>query len=197
MNIDAAIVEVFRSKLFNDFCKRYGKDNHEDLKSEVMVIICEMPEEKKKQIVSNDYLLPFSLQIMRNQVSAKNWTGYRKKYCNRENIHPLFEHFRAINLEFLALDETDLLSDDWYGANSIINEIDGETDILNKAFDKIKQDSLSQDNEFFYHSRVLLETMKYKNVKKTAAAIGIPYKSVRNNLKDYKKALIEWSKSAK
>lgn len=199
MDIDAAIVEVFRCKLFNDFCKRYGGGNHEDLKSEVMLIICEMPAEKKKQIVSNDYLLPFSLQIMRNQVSNKNWTTFRKKYGNRENIKSLDEM-----IEFTVSGESEslntigkLLSDDWYGVNSTLSEIDGEEDSLNKVFEKVKEDSTSQDNEFFYHSRVLLETMKHKNVKRTAAAIGIPYQSIRLSLKDYKKALIEWSKSAK
>ena len=67
-------------------CKRYGGNNHLDLRSEVILIILELPEEKKQMIIENGYLLPYSLQIIRFQVSTKNWTAFRKKYCNRENL---------------------------------------------------------------------------------------------------------------
>lgn len=196
--IEAAIIAVFNSRLFNDFCKRYGGDNHEDLKSEVMLIICELPNEKKENIVRNDYLLPYALNIIRNQVSTKKWTQWRKKYENRLPVIPNdFLVFR----DRLGFNDAEYFgdvwqqSDNWYGADRMVDELD-PVDLTNeKILKKVKDDSLNQNNEYFYHSRVLLESMKYRNVKKTAEAIGIPYKSVLRNLNDYKEALKEWAEA--
>lgn len=180
--IEAAIIAVFNSRLFNDFCKRYGGDNYQDLKSEIMLIICELPQEKKENIVRNDYLLPYALNIMRNQVSSSKWTQWRKKYESRVPI---------------VVSEDLAAGDDWYEADRMVEELD-PIDLTNeKILKRVKDDSTDQRNEYFYHSRVLLESMKYRNVKKTAEAIGIPYKSVLRNLNDYKEALKEWATAAR
>jgi len=72
-------------------CRRYGGHNHLDLKQEVILIVLEIPEEKQRMIIENNYLLPYALQIIRFQVSTTKWTKYRKKYGNRENITPFSE----------------------------------------------------------------------------------------------------------
>lgn len=172
LEIDAAIVDLYNSGLFESLCRRYGGDNYEDLKSEVILIICELPEEKKRAMIENGYLLPYAMRVLRFQgVGYKN-NKFRKDFCNT-------------NLVFV-----DEITD------SEDTEYDYKGDEMeSKITERIQQDSLDQNNEFFYHSRLLLISLRHKNVKKTAQAIGIPYNSVRDNLKDYKKVLIEWSRS--
>lgn len=191
LNVDAAIVEVFKSKLFNDMCRRYGKDNHQDLKSEVLLMICEMPMEKKIKIVDGGYLLPYALQMLRFQGTGNKNNTFQKHFQNKKEIPYYFKvdygpHGEKMQSNFI----------DTYGTHTLkVEEYDAEkAEIEEKITEKIKQDSVSQSNEFFYHSRLILESIKYKNVKKTANAIGIPYNSVRRSLSDYKKALMEWAK---
>lgn len=151
-------------------CRRYGGDNHKDLRSEVILIILELPEEKKQMIIENGYLMPYTLQIIRFQVSAKNWTAYRKKYGNREG------------LDYVAdfQDTPDAMPDEQVDCNQIV--------------DKIKTDTIQQQNRYFYHSRLLEELILHdNNVKSLARSIGIPYQSVRSALKEYRKHLKQWA----
>ena len=151
-------------------CKRYGGKNHEDLKSEVLQILLELPKEKQNQIIENDYILPYSLQIARFQVSNKNWTRFRKLYCNREEL--------IFTDEFIEL----------------VDEVIEESPInLNLIINKIKEDMREQTNKYFYHSRLLYELIESgKNTKQLSRDIGIPYTSVRYALQEYRITLKEW-----
>jgi hypothetical protein len=176
-NFNNELISVYNSKLFNDICKKYGGRNHEELKSEVISILIELPIEKKKQIVENDYLLPYSIQITKFQISNKTWTAYRKKYLNRENLIYIdsFDDFNypEEEYEFDILDELD---------PSIIHN-------------KIQSDMLDQSNKYFYHSRLLNELIVSDlNTKRLSVEIGIPYTSVRHALKEYRQHLREWLK---
>lgn len=170
MTFDNEITEVFKSKLFCDMCKRYGGNNHLDLRSEVILIILELPEEKKQMIIENGYLLPYSLQIIRFQVSTKNWTAFRKKYCNRENLE-YKEDFKDIPDE------------------QPVQTIDCENIVS-----KIKTDTIEQRNKYFYHSRLLEELIAHdNNIKALARSIGIPYRSVIYAITEYRKHLKQWA----
>lgn len=138
-----------------------------------MLMILEMPVDKKQNIVDAGYLLPYCIQMARFQATG-----------------------RYTNKRFLKLfhDQKIIYTDQVPEIN--IEEYDHEIDeMANKMGEILKQDSLDQSNEFFYHSRLLLETLKYRSVKQTAKAIGIPYNSVRRSLTDYKNSLIVCSES--
>lgn len=159
-------------------CKRYGHNNYQELKSEIISILLELPLEKQKRIVENNYLTPYALQTLRFQVSNKNWTAYRKKFGNRENILLIGEN----DLE----DFTTIIDEEF----EELKEIDVEG-----LLGKIESDMLDQNNKYFYHSRLLNELIiTGVNAKKLSRLIGIPYTSVRHAIKEYRQHLKQWSK---
>jgi hypothetical protein len=166
------LVEFNDSKIFNDYCRRYGHGDHQELKSEVLSILLELPQHKKDTIAENNYLTPYALQILKFQVSHCNWTAFRKKFGNRENL-VLVETFEDIeDVEYFE------------------DEIQVE-----KIVAKIEEDMLDQNNKYFYHSRLLNELIiTGVNTKQLSRDIGIPYTSVRHAIKEYRQHLKEWLK---
>lgn len=166
------LVEFNDSKIFNDYCRRYGHGDHQELKSEVLSILLELPQHKKDTIAENNYLTPYALQILKFQVSHCNWTAFRKKFGNRENL-VLVETF-----------------DDIEDVEYFEDEIEVE-----KIVGKIEEDMLDQNNKYFYHSRLLNELIiTGVNTKQLSRDIGIPYTSVRHAIKEYRQHLKEWLK---
>jgi hypothetical protein len=166
------LVEFNDSKIFNDYCRKYGHGDHQELKSEVLSILLELPQHKKDTIAENNYLTPYALQILKFQVSHCNWTAFRKKFGNRENL-VLVETFEDIeDVEYFE------------------DEIQVE-----KIVAKIEEDMLDQNNKYFYHSRLLNELIiTGVNTKQLSRDIGIPYTSVRHAIKEYRLHLKEWLK---
>lgn len=166
------LAEFNDSKIFNDYCRRYGHGDHQELKSEVLSILLELPQHKKDTIAENNYLTPYALQILKFQVSHCNWTAFRKKFGNRENL-VLVETFEDIeDVEYYE------------------DEIQVE-----KIVAKIEEDMLDQNNKYFYHSRLLNELIiTGVNTKQLSRDIGIPYTSVRHAIKEYRLHLKEWLK---
>jgi hypothetical protein len=166
------LVEFNDSKIFNDYCRKYGHGDHKELKSEVLSILLELPQHKKDTIAENNYLTPYALQILKFQVSHCNWTAFRKKFGNRENL-VLVETFEDIeDVEYFE------------------DEIQVE-----KIVAKIESDMLDQNNKYFYHSRLLNELIiTGVNTKQLSRDIGIPYTSVRHAIKEYRLHLKEWLK---
>ena len=166
------LVEFNDSKIFNDYCRKYGHGDHQELKSEVLSILLELPQHKKDTIAENNYLTPYALQILKFQVSHCNWTAFRKKFGNRENL-VLVETF-----------------DDIEDVEYFEDEIQVE-----KIVAKIEEDMLDQNNKYFYHSRLLNELIiTGVNTKQLSRDIGIPYTSVRHAIKEYRLHLKEWLK---
>jgi hypothetical protein len=166
------LVEFNDSKIFNDYCRKYGHGDYQELKSEVLTILLELPDHKKQTIAENNYLTPYALQILKFQVSHCNWTAFRKKFGNRENL-VLVETFEDIeDIEYFE------------------DEIQVE-----KIVAKIESDMLDQNNKYFYHSRLLNELIiTGVNTKQLSRDIGIPYTSVRHAIKEYRLHLKEWLK---
>lgn len=190
------LCEFNNSKIFNDYCKKYGHNNHQELKSEVLSILLELPDHKKETISENNYLIPYALQILKFQVSHCNWTAFRKKFGNRENL-VLVENFDGdkgkiyIENHYQNKQSVPLFDIKDYDAHDIDEEfIDTE-----KVVKKIEADMLDQNNKYFYHSRLLNELIiTGVNTKQLSRDIGIPYTSVRHAIKEYRQHLKEWLK---
>ncbi len=190
------LIEFNDSKIFNDYCKKYGHNNHQELKSEVLSILLELPDHKKETIAENNYLTPYALQILKFQVSHCNWTAFRKKFGNRENL-VLVENFDDdkgkiyIENHYQNKQSLPIFDVKDYDAHDIDEEfIDTE-----KVVKKIEQDMLDQNNKYFYHSRLLNELIiTGVNTKQLSRDIGIPYTSVRHAIKEYRQHLKEWLK---
>ena len=65
--INQAITELYTDLVFIRVCKKYGKENHEELRSEVITILLEMPGERLTHIIENQYLLPYAYNVARIQ----------------------------------------------------------------------------------------------------------------------------------
>jgi hypothetical protein len=190
------LCEFNDSKIFNDYCRKYGHNNHQELKSEVLSILLELPDHKKETISENNYLIPYALQILKFQVSHCNWTAFRKKFGNRENL-VLVENFDGdkgkiyIENHYQNKQSVPLFDIKDYDAHDIDEEfIDTE-----KVVKKIEEDMLDQNNKYFYHSRLLNELIiTGVNTKQLSRDIGIPYTSVRHAIKEYRQHLKEWLK---
>ena len=190
------LIEFNDSKIFNDYCKKYGHNNHQELKSEVLSILLELPDHKKETIAENNYLTPYALQILKFQVSHCNWTAFSKKFGNRENL-VLVENFDDdkgkiyIENHYQNKQSLPIFDVKDYDAHDIDEEfIDTE-----KVVKKIEQDMLDQNNKYFYHSRLLNELIiTGVNTKQLSRDIGIPYTSVRHAIKEYRQHLREWLK---
>ena len=190
------LCEFNDSKIFNDYCKKYGHNNHQELKSEVLSILLELPDHKKDTIAENNYLTPYALQILKFQVSHCNWTAFRKKFGNRENL-VLVENFDDdkgkiyIENHYQNKQSLPIFDVKDYDAHDIDEEfIDTE-----KVVKKIESDMLDQNNKYFYHSRLLNELIiTGVNTKQLSRDIGIPYTSVRHAIKEYRQHLKEWLK---
>ena len=190
------LCEFNDSKIFNDYCRKYGHNNHQELKSEVLSILLELPDHKKETISENNYLIPYALQILKFQVSHCNWTAFRKKFGNRENL-VLVENFDGdkgkiyIENHYQNKQSVPLFDIKDYDAHDIDEEfIDTE-----KVVKKIEEDMLDQNNKYFYHSRLLNELIiTGVNTKQLSRDIGIPYTSVRHAIKEYRLHLKEWLK---
>jgi hypothetical protein len=190
------LIEFNDSKIFNDYCKKYGHNNHQELKSEVLSILLELPDHKKETIAENNYLTPYALQILKFQVSHCNWTAFRKKFGNRENL-VLVENFDDdkgkiyIENHYQNKQSLPIFDVKDYDAHDLDEEfIDTE-----KVVKKIESDMLDQNNKYFYHSRLLNELIiTGVNTKQLSRDIGIPYTSVRHAIKEYRLHLKEWLK---
>jgi hypothetical protein len=195
------LCEFNDSKIFNDYCKKYGHSDHQELKSEVLTILLELPQHKKDTIAENNYLTPYALQILKFQVSHSNWTAFRKKFGNREklimfddiNIHSSLGdrggNDNEITDRFIAWKK--LFDVPMYDLHDI-EEVEIEVE---KVVAKIEEDMLDQNNKYFYHSRLLNELIiTGVNTKQLSRDIGIPYTSVRHAIKEYRLHLKEWLK---
>ena len=192
------LIEFNDSKIFNDYCKKYGHNNYQELKSEVLSILLELPDHKKDTIAENNYLTPYALQILKFQVSHCNWTAFRKKFGNREKLY-LFDD---INLHSQGNIRDNDISDKFVIVEGIfdvpmydLHDLDEEFIDTEKVVKKIEQDMLDQNNKYFYHSRLLNELIiTGVNTKQLSRDIGIPYTSVRHAIKEYRLHLKEWLK---
>jgi hypothetical protein len=150
-------------------CKKYGHNNHKELKSEILAILLELPKSKQETIAENNYLIPYALQTLRFQVSNKNWTAFRKAFGNRENIQ-----YNA------TIDGIEVI-DEEYTENTIDPY---------KVVNQIETDMIDQNNKYFYHSRLLNELIiTGANIKQLSREIGIPYTSVIHAIKEYRQHL--------
>jgi len=196
-----AIEQVFNAKLFQDMCRKYGGRDYEDLKSEAMLSILEVPKQKLDGIIEKGYLLPYVLSMLRNMVSTKGgkgWSRFRRQFGNREGLLSIedmknlrieqvdYFDFRSPGSLFILAGIEDSIGDDFSERARM------ETVIL----EKIEQDCIERaENKYWYNARLLKLSFEYKNPKKMAEAVGIHYNSVLYALKEYREHLAEWIKS--
>lgn len=172
---DREISELYQNQMFVDFCNHRGGEYREDLRNEIIVIILEMPQEKLKHIIDNGYLLPYAIQIIKQQTST---------------------HAQSIGTRFNKIKQARIVKDtcNVYELEKQETPYDEIKDrIETMVLEKIHSDTIPQ--ETFYKSRLILELINKKSVFQIAKKVGIPYRSVLETVNNYKQELIQWSES--
>ena len=172
---DKAITELYTDRLFISMCKKYGKENNEELRSEVMSILLEMPGDKLNHIISNGYLLPYTLQIVRFQ-SIDEKSKFNSQFIIHETIDNIEIAFDPIETQSELIDNE-------------IRQLKAEITLK-----KIESDSLNQDNKYFYHANIAKSKPKYGSIRALSRKVGIDYRSMQIALNQYIEYLKEWQK---
>lgn len=126
MTKNEVITNLYNSKNFND-CIRKMEPTHlqEDLKSEVISVVCEWPEEKVIGLSERKELEFYVVRVILNQVKSKT-SPFAKKYRQRteelkghevSDCHDLNERALKEELEDIAIKEIDQLY--WYDAELV------------------------------------------------------------------------------
>ena len=84
--INEAIAKLYTNDIFNCICMQHGGEHGEDIKGDIIMMILSIPEPKLKHIVSEGYLLPYALQMVRYQCSSNKSTKLNKKYFDEKMI---------------------------------------------------------------------------------------------------------------
>lgn len=170
-----AIAELYTDKLFTTMCRKYGKDDNEELRSEVVTILLEMPEDKINHIIENKYLLPYALRVVRIQAVSK-----------RDRFNKNFNYPMKSDID---IDSIELVDD-----SMDITEIEEAHKEAERVIAKIKDDSCNQFSDYFYGSRLVLLKVEKGSIKEVSRSTGIPYRSMQDALKKYVNHLNEWRK---
>lgn len=202
-NLEDVFKSLYNSKYLKDYAKRIAVNEWEELFSECISIILEKGEEKLYEIIEGGYLHQYMFMTMRNQISIKNKTTFRKKFRNDEVI----TDFMSIKLN--DFDDNDYnneeLTNDVFPFNKNEYLVIEEQEEYNKTLmycelleyieDIIAKDSFDNKNTYFYHSKLLKYMVDEKiNAWQLSKKIGIPYSSVRHSLAVYREYLSKLEK---
>ena len=172
---DKPITELYQDKLFLSMCKKYGKENSEELRSEVISILLEMPGDKLNHIIENGYLLPYTLQIVRFQ-SIDEKSKFNSQFIIYETIDNIEIPFDPIETQ------TELME-------SELRQLKAEITLK-----KIESDSLDQSNKYFYQANIAKSKPKYGSIRALSRKVGIDYRGMQIALNQYIEYLKEWQK---
>lgn len=121
MTKNQIIEDLFKGKNFNDCLNKMEPEHlREDLRQEVILIICELPEEKIIKMYTDSVLEYFTARVIVNQIKSKT-SPFAKKYRNvnlelnnyevADNVEIEERELREV-IEDLAMIEVDKLH--WY-----------------------------------------------------------------------------------
>lgn len=173
--INQAITELYTDLVFIRVCKKYGKENHEELRSEVITILLEMPGERLTHIIENQYLLPYAYNVARIQ-GIDERSRFNKMFALSETINNLEISYDPIEEKTLILD------------------IEQRHQQATKLLEKIESDSLEQSNQFFYEANIAKSKPKYGSIRALSRKVGIDYRGMQIALNKYIEYLKEWQK---
>jgi hypothetical protein len=126
MTKNQIIEKLFTGKNFCDCISKMEPDHlREDLRMEVILVICELPAEKIHQLHSDKALEFYTVRVILNQIKSKT-SPFAKKYrtvTQELNTHDIADNIEAEErelrewLEDMAIEEVDRLH--WYNKGLI------------------------------------------------------------------------------
>ena len=148
------IATLFTGKNFCDCIKKIQPEHlREDLKQEVILVICELSEEKIQGLHLRKQLEFYTVRIILNMVKNSN--------------HPFSKKFRTIHCE---------LTNNEISENIVDEERQLREDIEDMAIEEI-------DRLYWYDKGLIELYMKHGNFRAIEKVTGIPYVSCYHNIK--------------
>ena len=142
------IEELYRSKEFGDCIGKMEPDHlRDDLRSEVVLILLETPEEKIKQMHERKELKFYTVRIILNLIQSKT-SGFYKQY--RQQLAELHDRF--------AYEFTDL------------EEREQREEVEDKALGEV-------DNLYWYNKEMVRLYLQHGNYRAIEKVTRIPYSS--------------------
>lgn len=193
MTRDKIISDLFTGKNFCDCISKMEPIHlREDLKQEVILIICELPDEKIFQLYKEKKLDFYTVRVILNQCIS-NTSPFAKRYRQHhtgyvENYHVPDGNAELANgelatsdtlghikqLDFIKHQHEDLIE---------LEERQLREDIEDMAIDEI-------DKQYWYNKGLVNLYMKHGNFRSIEKETGIPwqscYKTIKKTFKDIK-----------
>lgn len=178
MTKNQIITALFTGKNFNDCLAKMEPDHlREDLRQEVILVICELSDERIYQLNKDGALEFFTVRVILNQIKSKTSPFY-KKYrntilCYVDDVTDMAEG-RNINTGLTTNNET------------FIEEKEER-----RLREEIEDIALSEIDSLHWYNKGLIELyMRHGNFRAIEAETGIPlsscYKTIKKSLKQIK-----------
>ena len=166
MTKNQIIEQLFTGKNFNDCISKMDPDYlREDLKMEVIAVVCEWPEEKVKALFYEGKLEFYVVRVILNMLSNK--------------YSPFYKKFRVQTLQLTNMDIAEI-----YGLEERQTREEQEDFVLSEI-----------DNLHWYSGTMLKLYMEKGNYRAMQAATGIPfiscYKTVQKAFKELKQKIAQ------
>gem|GEM_PF-849360 len=191
MTRNQIIEKLYTGKNFNDCIGKMEPDHlREDLKMEVIAIVCEIPEEKIIGLAERKELDFFVVKIILNQIKS-NSSPFAKKYrqhlveYNGLHVNGEWENSKQ-GREFTKDEIT------FFTKRSQAIEADFNIDIEERELRELVEDMALEeiDREYWYNKGLIHLYLKHGNYRAIQAETGIPYisayKTIQKSFKNIK-----------
>lgn len=168
------IEKLFTGKNFNDFLLKMDPEClREDLKQEIILIICELPEQKIIQLHNDKGLEFFTVRIGLNLIKSST-SPFAKKY--RQGVQQYIEHEYIEESQNLINRETANRA-----AMAVYSEIDYEERHLREMIEDIAIEEV--DKLYWYNKGLIQLYLKHSNYRAIHKETGIPFASCYKTIK--------------
>ena len=150
-------------------CKHYGKDDWEDLRSEIMIILFDTNKEVILKAIEGCYLHQYASRIARNQTGRRSYSVFHKNYNSCANESP--EEIKS-DQAYEHYDEHNDIEQDYYLKT-----------VLSHAINPIEQ-----VHHFAY---LMLEISNGKSLRKLAKEIGCNHVYLFKGIQNYKNTCLK------
>jgi hypothetical protein len=193
MNRDAIISTLYTGKNFND-CLSKMEPAHlrDDLKAEVMLIICEWPDEKVIKLHTDGVLEFYVARVIINQVQS-NTSPFYKKYrqismeLNKDTPGAHVFEYGEVNGEIMNNAFRDRQSKRVSAMNAGNDDTDLEDRLTKEGLESVAMGIVeewanSKDNSLHYRGNLIKLYMEVKTFRAMEQRTGIPFISCYKNI---------------
>lgn len=188
------ITNLYTGKNFSDCINKMEPDYlRDDLKQEVISIICELPEEKLQQLHNDKALEFFTVKVILNQIKsntspfAKKYRQFKGIYCDNFEAKDNFDESK--NGELVIGERMD-----WFNRQQEVlkQHYDNPADIEERELKELIEDmAISEIEKLHWYNVGLIELYrKHMNYRAIEKETGIPwqscYKTIVKSFKEIK-----------